>query len=79
MADGFQTRALGAAADAVAPDGSEVRLLAASGRGSMVHFRLAAGKVSRAVKHSGVQELWFFTAGEGEMWRKAGASRKRCW
>ena len=73
MARDFQTRTLGAAADAIAPDGSEVRLLAASGRGSMAHFRLAAGAVSKAVKHRGVEELWFFTAGEGEMWRKSEA------
>ena len=71
MADGLQTRALGAAADAIAPDGSEVRLLEASARGSMAHFRLDAGLVSKAVKHRGVEELWFFTAGEGEMWRKS--------
>ena len=73
MTDGFQTRALGTIADAIAPDGSEVRLLAASGRGSMAHFRLAAGGVSKAVKHRSVEELWFFTAGEGEMWRKSAA------
>lgn len=73
MAEDFQTRALGELADAIAPDGSEVRLLAASGRGSMAHFRLVAGAVSKAVKHRGVEELWFFTAGEGEMWRKSDA------
>jgi mannose-6-phosphate isomerase-like protein (cupin superfamily) len=73
MAEGFQTRTLRAAADAIAPDGSEVRLLAASRRGSMAHFRLGAGTVSKAVKHRGVEELWFFTAGEGEMWRKSAA------
>ena len=70
MAESFQTRALGAEADAIAPDGSEVRLLSASARGSMAHFRLGAGRVSKPVKHRGVEELWFFTAGEGEMWRK---------
>ena len=73
MADEFQTRTLGAPADAITPDGSEVRLLVGSERGSMAHFRLVAGRVSKAVKHRGVEELWFFIAGEGEMWRKSAA------
>ena len=37
--------------DAVAPDGSDVRVLLRLGRGSMAHFELAAGRVSRAVAH----------------------------
>jgi mannose-6-phosphate isomerase-like protein (cupin superfamily) len=71
MTEAFQTRALGAEADVIAPDGSEVRVLSASSRGSMAHFRLPVGAVSKAVKHRSVEELWFFTGGEGEMWRKA--------
>ena len=54
----------------MAPDGSEVRLLAACGRGSMAHFRLAPGAVSRAVRHARVEELWYFVAGRGRFWRK---------
>ena len=38
----------------------------------MAHFELAAGEVSRAIVHKSVDELWFITAGEGEMWRKQG-------
>jgi len=71
LAEDFSTRALGERVDAMAPDGSEVRLLAASARGSMAHFRLPAGAVSKAVRHRGVEELWFFTAGDGEMWRRS--------
>jgi mannose-6-phosphate isomerase-like protein (cupin superfamily) len=71
LAEEFQTRTLGTTADAIAPDGSEVRLLATSARGSMAHFRLAAGGVSKAVKHRRVEELWFFTGGEGETWRRS--------
>jgi mannose-6-phosphate isomerase-like protein (cupin superfamily) len=59
--------------DAMAPDGSEVRLLAAAGRGSMAHFTLPPGAVSRAVAHRTVEELWFFKAGRGRIWRKLGA------
>jgi mannose-6-phosphate isomerase-like protein (cupin superfamily) len=66
----FVTRVLNDEADAIAPDGAEVRLLAASPRGSMAHFELPEGAVSKAVAHHTVEELWFFTGGEGELWRK---------
>ena len=68
----FQTRPISEEPDATAPDGADVRLLATSARGSMAHFELAPGKVSEAMMHKTVEELWFVTAGEGEMWRKAG-------
>jgi mannose-6-phosphate isomerase-like protein (cupin superfamily) len=35
----------------------------------MAQFRLAPGEVSIAVEHRTVEELWFITAGRGEMWR----------
>jgi mannose-6-phosphate isomerase-like protein (cupin superfamily) len=72
----FVTRTLAAEPDVIAPDGSEVRLLAAGERGSMAHFRLAAGAVSRAVVHRTVDELWYFTAGRGRMWRRAGGRQE---
>jgi mannose-6-phosphate isomerase-like protein (cupin superfamily) len=56
--------------DAIAPDGSEVRLLAATARGSMAQFTLPAGKTSLAIAHRTVEEVWFFTSGQGRMWRK---------
>jgi mannose-6-phosphate isomerase-like protein (cupin superfamily) len=58
--------------DATAPDGSEVRILASTSRGSMAQFRLPPGQVSIAVAHHTVEEVWFITAGEGRMWRKLG-------
>ena len=67
----FETRVIGPEAETMAPDGSEVRLLVASERGSMAHFRLAAGAVSKAVRHRTVEELWYFVGGHGEMWRRA--------
>jgi mannose-6-phosphate isomerase-like protein (cupin superfamily) len=66
----FATRTLADTADAIAPDGSQVRLLASIGRGSMAHFTLAPGEVSRAAVHRTVEELWLFLAGEGRMWRR---------
>lgn len=56
--------------DVLAPDGSEIRILTRLERGSMVHGRLPAGRVSLAVAHYSVEELWYFTAGKGEIWRK---------
>jgi mannose-6-phosphate isomerase-like protein (cupin superfamily) len=60
------------APDVVAPDGSDVRVLLRLGRGSMARFELAAGRVSRAVAHRSVQEIWYVLSGQGEMWRRQG-------
>ena len=67
----FETKALSDLPDVTAPDGSDVRLLVSSGNGSMAHFSLAPGAISLAVCHRTVEELWFITAGEGQMWRSA--------
>jgi mannose-6-phosphate isomerase-like protein (cupin superfamily) len=64
------TRMISNVADAIAPDGSEVRFLSASDCGSMAEFRLPPGKVSVAVTHRTVEELWFFTGGIGRLWRR---------
>ena len=61
---------LPAAPDAVAPDGSDVRLLLELEGGSLAHFELAPGETSIAVAHRTVEEIWFFLNGRGEMWRK---------
>ncbi|MBW8269339.1 cupin domain-containing protein [Caldovatus aquaticus] len=58
--------------DAIAPDGSEVRVLCALGRGSMALFTLPPGAVSRAVAHHRLEELWFVLGGRGRMWRRLG-------
>jgi mannose-6-phosphate isomerase-like protein (cupin superfamily) len=62
-------RHLPEARDVLAPDGSEVRILASTARGSMAHFTLPPGQVSIAVAHHTVEEVWFILEGEGEMWR----------
>ena len=72
MSAGFVTRGLAAEPDAIAPDGSEVRILAAAARGSMAQFRLAVGAVSKAVAHHTVEEVWYFTRGVGRLWRSLG-------
>ena len=70
MTNGLITRQVAEQPDAIAPDGSEVRLLAATQRGSMAQFSLPADKVSIPVCHRTVEELWYFTGGRGRLWRK---------
>ncbi len=65
-------KALSVSRDAVAPDGSDVRLLSAIAGGSMAHFELASGRTSVAVQHRTVEEIWYFIQGTGEMWRQTG-------
>jgi mannose-6-phosphate isomerase-like protein (cupin superfamily) len=56
--------------DAIAPDGTLVRLLLALPGGSLAHFELPAGAVSHAVTHRTVEEIWYFVGGRGQIWRK---------
>ena len=72
----FATKHLPTAADVVAPDGSDVRILLALRGGSMAHFELAPGNTSKAVAHRTVEEIWFFLSGRGEMWRKLGEDER---
>ena len=68
----FATLRLPITPTAVAPDGSDVRVLLGLSAGGMAHFELGAGKVAHAVTHRTVEEIWFVMAGRGEMWRKQG-------
>lgn len=68
----FATMGLPAEPTHKAPDGTDVRVLLALGGGSMAHFTLPAGKVSLAVAHRTVEEVWFFLGGRGEFWRRQG-------
>ncbi|HKI15421.1 MAG TPA: cupin [Roseiarcus sp.] len=66
----FDTKRLGAAVDATAPDGTAVRLLLSLRGGSMAHFELPASAVSHAVTHRTVEEIWFVLGGQGRIWRR---------
>jgi len=66
----LEAKMLSSQYDTLAPDGSEIRLLLATHSASMVHCTLPAEKVSLAVYHQTVDELWYFISGEGEVWRK---------
>ena len=59
MGQGFDTMQLPETPDVIAPDGSDVRVLLQLGQGSMAHFALAPGRVSRPVAHRSVDEIWY--------------------
>jgi mannose-6-phosphate isomerase-like protein (cupin superfamily) len=68
----FETLRLPVRPDARAPDGADVRVLLRLAGGSVAHFALGPGRVSRAVTHRTVEEIWYVLAGRGEMWRRQG-------
>jgi mannose-6-phosphate isomerase-like protein (cupin superfamily) len=70
MMANFETKCLPTERDAVAPDGSDVRILLGLKGGGVAHFELGPGETSRAVTHRTVEEIWFFISGWGEMWRE---------
>jgi mannose-6-phosphate isomerase-like protein (cupin superfamily) len=56
----------------VAPDGSDVRVLLGLAGGGMAEFELGPGRVSAAIAHRTVEEIWYVLEGRGEMWRRQG-------
>ena len=72
-ATAFTTKQMGGAYDVLAPDTSEIRVLVSTTRGSMAHGTLSAGGVSLAIVHRTVDEVWYVTAGRGQVWRKQGS------
>ena len=68
----FSTTTLPADPTVTAPDGSDVRVLLRLSGGSMAHFQLPSGAVSKAVRHRTVEEIWYVLGGSGQMWRRQG-------
>jgi mannose-6-phosphate isomerase-like protein (cupin superfamily) len=68
----FETKRIAAEPDAIAPDGSEVRVLCQSARGGLAVFSLPRRAVAKAVAHHTVEEVWYILSGSGRMWRKLG-------
>ena len=68
----FEAKQMSDAPDAIAPDGSEVRVLCQVAGGSMAHFTLPPNMVSKAVAHRSVEEVWCVISGQGRMWRRLG-------
>lgn len=56
--------------DYLAPDGSEIRLLLDVKGGGLAHCLLPPHKVSQAIKHRTVDEVWYILEGQGEIWLK---------
>jgi mannose-6-phosphate isomerase-like protein (cupin superfamily) len=69
---GFETKRISSTPDAIAPDGSEVRVLCQLSRGGLALFSLPPNAVSKAVAHRTVEEVWYIVSGKGRMWRKLG-------
>jgi mannose-6-phosphate isomerase-like protein (cupin superfamily) len=65
----WQTAHVRPTIDALAPDGSEIRLLVQVSGASLVHCTLPPGGVTRAVRHRSVEEVWLCLAGRGRLWR----------
>lgn len=53
----------------LAPDGSQIRVLARGACSSLCHCLLPANATSTAVSHKTVEEIWYFLEGAGEVWR----------
>jgi mannose-6-phosphate isomerase-like protein (cupin superfamily) len=56
----------------LAPDGSEIRLLATVDAGGLAHCTLPAGTIAGPVRHRTVKEVWYVVDGRGEVWRRGG-------
>jgi len=69
---GFEKKRLPVEPIDTAPDGTDVRTLLQLRGGSFAHFELTPGKISKAVAHRTVEEIWYCLGGRGEMWRKMG-------
>ena len=68
----FETKRISGASDAIAPDGSAVRVLCQSARGGLAVFSLPPLAVAKAVGHHTVEEIWYVVSERGRMWRKLG-------
>ena len=63
----FVTRQISNAPDAIAPDGSEVRILAGTSRGSMAQFMLAAWTKHQSPSHiAPLKKYGIVIAGQGQ-------------
>jgi mannose-6-phosphate isomerase-like protein (cupin superfamily) len=74
----WETKSVAPQPDVIAPDGSEVHLGLECRRGGLSVFVLPAGRVSKAIRHKTIEEVWFFIHGEGEMWRGNGKAEEIC-
>jgi len=69
----FNFKSLPKKLDYLAPDTSEIRMLPQFSRGGLAHCVLPKGKISIAVRHKTVSEIWYCLSGKGEIWQKKGS------
>jgi mannose-6-phosphate isomerase-like protein (cupin superfamily) len=69
---GWRVKVAATEPDEIAPDGSEVRVLARLERASMARFRLQPDTVSEPVRHKTIEEYWYVASGTGQMWLNDG-------
>ena len=72
----MQTRAFPVTPDARSPAGAEIRYLMEGKTGNMIHSTVPPGQVNRATVHATVSEFWHVLSGEGQIWRRDGASEE---
>lgn len=75
MPSRWATKPLPKRHDNIAADGSRIRSLLTLGGGSIVHCTLPSGagpapRVSFSTVNVGIDEIWYFLEGQGEIWRK---------
>ncbi len=70
--DTKRVKSLSEKPDELAPDRSEIRLLPSMKGGGLCHCTLRPRRVSKAVKHKTIEEIWYFIQGHGQFWRKQG-------
>jgi mannose-6-phosphate isomerase-like protein (cupin superfamily) len=72
-ASGFASGHLPERCDEIAPDGSEIRLVAKLAGGSVAHGTLPPGATSAAVCHRTIEEIWYVLSGSADIWRRQDA------
>ena len=73
----WQTASAASGSAVQAADGSWIQPLCRFEMASVVHCRLAREQVSNVTYNIGIDEIWFFTSGSGELWRESGSSESR--
>lgn len=62
--------------DAKSPAGADIRFIMDGPGANMIHSTVPPGQVNRATVHATVSEFWHVLAGQGEIWRRDGATER---
>ena len=68
LGDKWQIKQLPAGYNNLARDGSEIRHVFAAEEASVVHCTLPPRAISVAMRNVGINEIWCFIEGRGEVW-----------